>query len=108
MEIYDFTMHRGATFHRALLFRKDGEVLDLTGYTAKCQVRDYPDGGALLCEMECTITGSAGRIDLLIPASASAGFTSGLYAWDIRVTSPASVAEYYLGGAFKVLPSVTE
>ena len=108
MEIYDFSMHRGATFHRALLFRKGGEVLYLTGYEAKCQVRECPDGGALLCEMECTITPAAGRIDLLIPASVSSGFTSGLYAWDIRVTSPASVAEYYLGGAFKVLPSVTE
>ena len=108
MEIYDFSMHRCATFHRMLRFRKNGEPVDLTGYTAKCQVRECPDGGALLCEMECAITPAAGRVDLLIPASVSSGFTSGVYAWDIRLTSPLSVVEYYLGGAFRVMPSVTE
>ena len=108
MEIYDFSMHRGATFHKTLLFKRDGEALDLTGYEAKCQVRECPDGGALLCEMECVVSPSAGRVDLLIPASVSSGFVSGAYAWDIRVTSPLSMTEYYLGGFFKVLPSVTE
>lgn len=108
MEIYDIKLKRGATFHRTLLFKRDGEAVDLTGYEAKCQVREAPDGGKLLAEVECIVSPSAGRVDLLIQASVSAGFESGIYAWDIRVTSPASVVAFYVGGKFIVLPSVTE
>ena len=108
MEKYDFAMHRGATFHKIMRIKKNGEPLDLTGYDAKCQVRTHPDGGELLAEMECVVSPLAGRVDLLIPSSVTSGFESGIYAWDIRLTSPASIAEYYLGGKFTVLPSVTE
>ena len=108
MEIYDFSMHRCATFHKVLRFKKNGEPVDLTGYTAKCQVRECPDGGKLLTEMTAVVSPQSGRVDLVISAADSAAFESGVYAWDIRLTSPLSVVEYYLGGAFRVLPSVTE
>lgn len=108
MERHDFELHRGATFHKVLRFKRNGEYVNLTGYTAKCQVRDYPDGGELLTEMTAAVSPLSGRVDLVISASVSAGFESGVYAWDVRLTSPASVVEYYLGGKFSVLPSVTE
>ena len=108
MQQYDFSVHRGATFYKTLIFKRNGEPVDLTGYQAQSQVRECPDGGALLCNIECSIVPLAGRVELLIPATESARFTSGVYAWDIRLKSPTSITEYYLGGAFRVLPSVTE
>ena len=108
MEIYDFELHRGATFHMVMRIKRNGEPLDLTGYEAKCQGREHPDGGGLLAEVSTEIIPLAGRVDLLIPSSVTSGFESGVYAWDIRQTSPESIAEYYVGGKFTVLPSVTE
>lgn len=108
MERYDFVVHRGETFRRVLRFKRSGEVVNLTGYEGKCQVRECPDGGQLLCEISVSVNGPGGTMVLMIPASVCAGFLSGLYAWDLRVTSPASVAAFYLGGQFRVLPSVTE
>lgn len=108
MERYDFELHRGATFHKIMRIKRNGEPLDLTGYEAKCQVREHPDGGELLAEVSTEIVPLAGRVDLLIPSSVTSGFESGVYAWDIRLTSPASIAEYYVGGKFTVLPVVTE
>lgn len=108
MELHDLEVHRCATFHKVMKIKKNGEPLDLTGYTAKCQVRTRPDGGALLADVETNIIPLEGRIELLIPPSITSRFTAGVYAWDIRITSPESIAEYYLGGKFSVLPSVTE
>ena len=108
MERYDLSVHRGATFHKIMRIKRNGEPLDLTGYAAKCQVRMHPDGGELLAEVSTEIVPLAGRVDLLIPSSVTSGFESGIYVWDIRLTSPDSIAEYYVGGKFSVLPSVTE
>ena len=108
MERHDLTMSRGATFHRVLRFKQNGEPVDLSGYTAKSQVRVCPDGGELIAEMEATVTALSGRVDLVIPASVSAEFESGVYAWDIKLTSPYTVVEYYIGGKFTVLPTVTD
>ena len=108
MEIYELSMHRGATFHKVLKFKKNGEPVDLTGYTAKSQIRVCPDGGELIAEMQTAISAQSGRVDLVIPASVSAGIASGVYAWDVRLTSPLTIVEYYIGGKFRVLPSVTD
>lgn len=108
MEKFDFSMHRCETFHKALKLKKNGEPVDLTGYTAKCQVRENPDGGKLLCEVETIITPEIGLVDLFISSAVSSGFESGVYTWDIRITSDDDVAKYYLGGWFRVLPSTTE
>jgi len=108
MERHDLSMHRCASFHRILKFKKKGVPVDLTGYTAKCQVRECPDGGKLLTEMTAVISPQSGRVDLFISAADSEKFESGAYAWDVRLSSPANIVEYYLGGKFMVLPSVTE
>ena len=108
MERYDFCVHRGATFVKSLLIKKDGAPLDLSGWSAKSQVRPEPDSPDLICEMEITIVPEEGRIRLRIGQDVTARIPAGTYAWDIRVTDDEDAARYYLGGAFLVLPSVTQ
>ena len=108
MERHDLSVSRGGTFHRTLRLKKNGEPVDLTGYTAKSQVRVCPDGGDLIAEIDTVVFPDLGRVELVIAASVTSGIASGVYAWDVKLTSPDTVVAYYVGGKFTVLPSVTD
>lgn len=108
MEMHDLKIHRCETFQRTIRLKKNDQPLDLTGYTAKCQVRDCPDGTELICDMEVSIAATEGKISLKISSEITKNFQSGTYAWDLKVNDPDGNSTYYLGGKFIVLPSVTE
>ncbi len=108
MERYDFMLSRGGTFGVPLRFKENGVPIDLTGYSARSQVRENPDGGKLICEMETSITGAEGLVTLTIPASVSAAIPSGAYCWDLKLTDGSGVVSYDIGGRFTVFPTVTE
>lgn len=108
MKEYDIRVHRGETMKRVLRFSQNDEVVDLTGWLAKSQVREDVDGGALAAEMETSIEGPEGKVTLIVPAEVTAGMESGGYVWDLRMTSEEDEVLYCIGGKFIVLPSVTE
>ena len=108
MERYDLVVRRGETFRRVLRLKKGGEAIDLTGWTGKAQIRPEPDSAELVCEMELTIVPEEGKVVMIIPLSVTAGISSGVYSWDIRLTDGEGIARYYTGGAVKVMPTVTK
>ena len=108
MERYDLSVHRGETFRRVLRLKKNGEAIDLTGWTGKAQVRPEPDAEELLCEMAVEIVPGEGKVVMVIPSEVTAVAPAGVYAWDIRLMDRLDVARYYVGGVFRVLPSVTK
>ena len=108
MEFYDLSVHRGADLRRTVRQKQGGVYIDLTGYTAKSQVRVNPDGGELICEIGTSIDTVNQKILLTISDEVTAGINTGVYFWDLRITSDEDFTEYYLGGQFTVLPSVTE
>ena len=108
MEKYDFYAQRGATFRKVVRLKQNGEPKDLTDWTGKCQVRPEPESEVLTCEMELVIVPEEGRVVLTIEPEVTAAIAPGNYAWDLRLTDAEGVARYYLGGGFKVLPSVTK
>ncbi|MBR6090712.1 MAG: hypothetical protein IKP86_12315 [Anaerolineaceae bacterium] len=59
MERYDFEVKRGETFSKLLTVKRGEETADLTGYTARSEVRENPDGGKLLCEITAAVSGPA-------------------------------------------------
>ncbi|MBQ6343405.1 MAG: hypothetical protein IJI41_09800 [Anaerolineaceae bacterium] len=107
MERYDFEVMRGATFSRALCLKKNGVPLDLTGWTGKAQVRTEPESPTLTCEMTLEVEPVEGKVRMVIPAEVTGKIPMGFYAWDIRLTDSGGTVRYYLGGVFKVLPTVT-
>lgn len=108
MDRWDLYLSRGATLSQEMMFKENGAVIDLTGYTARSQVREEPDGGALICEMMTAVYGPTGTVIITIGAETSAGLASGVYCWDLKLTAPGGVTEYYIGGQFTVQPTVTE
>lgn len=84
-EVHNLVIEQGATFDQTFIWQdEDGNAIDLTGYTAKMQVREFLDSTAVLLELS---TGSgitldaAGHIALQATASqtASLNFKTALY-----------------------------
>ena len=102
-------LHQRETLRQILLFKdSQGQIMDLTGCTGYSQVREEPDDGALICTMGVTVSGEAGRVELTIPEETSAQIEPGAYAWDFAMMNAEGDVTYYVGGKFKLLPSVTE
>lgn len=108
MERIDLQVKRGETFLQAIRFRENGDPVDLSGYRGACQVREAPDGGKLLCTMEVTVSPQQGYVELHIPSPVTAEMTSGCYVYDFWLESADGIRDFYFGGRFRVLPSVTE
>ena len=106
---HDYSVKKGETFDRTLFFTSfDGTIIDLTGRTAKCQIRENADALEVISEVECTIDPEAGSIKLLIPAEETALIPTGCYVYDLKTTDVSGITRYYIGGYFDVLPSVTK
>ena len=109
MERYDLSVRQGETFCQELLFKdSSGAILDLTGYQGFSQVRPDPDSDELICSMDITIDGAAGKVTMTIGAGVTKGIGTGCYAYDFAMKDPDNMIRYYLGGKFAVIPAVTE
>ena len=99
---YDITIEQGATFSLLITYRDTaGALVDLTGYTAKMDIRTAV-GGSLIKTISTasggiTLGGAAGTITLAISATDTAAITSnGVY--DLELTSGSTVTRLIQGG----------
>ena len=110
MLIYDMEVRRGETFKEQIkLVDLDGKSIDLTGRTAKAQVRKTPEDDTLISEMSCTHNNEGGKITISISSANTKNIPVGTYFYDVCTYTSSSTpsVKYYIGGKFKVLPSVT-
>lgn len=79
---YDFTIEQGSAFRRVLTYRdENGALVDLTGYSARMQIRATTEG-SLLVELttangRIALGGAGGTITLAIDAVTTAALTRG-------------------------------
>ena len=114
---YDITCEQGATFSRVLTWTDTGgSLVDLTGYSARMQVRKTAEESAIAVSLSSTGTstgialgGVAGTITLLIPAASTAAIPARSYVYDLELVSgaPSSVVTRLVKGAFVVDAEVT-
>jgi len=109
---YTICCQQYATFSLLVTWQdENGNPVNLTGYNADMQVRLSP-GGSLLIELtnsngRITLGGTAGTINLNIPATQTTSFTPGTYHYDILMTSGAGIATRLLEGTFYVEAGIT-
>jgi hypothetical protein len=107
------TCKQGATFTRRITYKSNGVIVNLTGYTARMQVRpSYAyESSVLTVDLTTgsgiTITGAIGAIDLAITAGVTAAITAGNYVYDLEVVAPNGTVTRLLEGPFIVTPEVT-
>lgn len=107
---WPWVVDKGATLSQVFTMKNpDGTLMNLTGYTAKSQVRTNP-GAALVLEMSTsngriTLGGALGTITVLVPA-ATMSFDADLYQYDLELTSGTGTTRV-IQGSFEVRDEIT-
>ena len=107
---YNITVYQGTTFALSPVWKVDNLPVNLTGYSAKMQVRDISNN--LIVELSTSngkivITPGIGQIALALTATQTAALAVGNYNYDLNLTDSASNVYKILEGAFILKASVT-
>ena len=106
------TIEQGATWKHVLVIRDGASPRDLTGYTARMQIRKLVTSSEFLAELtpgngRMVITALQGRIELLLPAAVTAALPPGPSVYDIEIESPAGEVTRLLQGTVRIDAEVT-
>lgn len=104
----------GSIKQRIAVVNSDGTVRDLTGYSAKLQIRATPSSASPLVTLTdggggLTITAPSGFIDIIVANTTVSGYTFTDGVWDLRINASTSdTYEYLCGGNVHVRKMVTQ
>lgn len=98
----DLDIYQGATFRKRLVWKLGSTIVDLTGYTAKLQIRQAIESASTLVELTTEnggigITGAEGRIDLLIEAADTAALSFATAVYDLELINGTEVTRLCQG-----------
>lgn len=112
-----FTIYQGATFRKRLRWsdKATGTPIDLTGCTARMQVRAETSAPAVLLDLTTenggiTLGGAAGTIDLYVGATATAAINWDGGVFDLEIIHPGALPDdvtRIAQGTVSVSPEVT-
>lgn len=110
--LLNLTFSQGATWKLSMAYNNsDGVPIDLSNYTARMQARTtYTAATAALTLTNgsgITLGGTAGSIDLLVPASTTATIGAAQYVYDMELVSASNEVTRLIEGTLIVTPEVT-
>jgi len=86
----------------------DGNVTDLTGYTAAGQIRKhYESSDSTAFTVSFGSPRSDGQVTLSLTRTVTANIEAGRYVYDVELTSPANTRSRLVEGIVTVTPEVT-
>ena len=107
-------IEQGATWSRTVVWKDAaGLPIDLTGYSARMQIRSTRQGGTALVSLTSspaggiTITPAEGKIVLRVEAAETTTLTPGTAFYDLEVVSGAGEVTRLLEGGVTISPEVT-
>jgi hypothetical protein len=107
----DLDCYQGANFDYQLTWTVAGSAVNLTGYSARMQVRQYADSTATVLSFVngtgITLGGTAGTIALSAVATATSAVEAGQYVYDLELVSGAGYVTRLVEGNFVVYAEVT-
>ena len=108
---YNTTCYQGATWDKTFTATQNGTAIDWTGYTAKMQVRQYPnttDTPVLTLQTGSGITAltNDGKVIVTATAAQTGSIPAGNYVYDIELTQGSYIIRL-VKGRFTVDPQVT-
>lgn len=117
---YSFIIEQGATFERQVIYTDSaGARVNLTGYSARMQIRPTADSNVLYLSISSTvgadgsglvITPVSGTVDITISALSSSYLTFSEAVYDLELYSGSGATEYVtrlLEGNVKLKKNVT-
>jgi hypothetical protein len=111
---HDIIIEQGATFRRVITWKDSAGVpINLTGYTAKMQVRERVGSSTVVLECSTantriTLGGSAGTITIVAQDEVTVLLTAMPKAvYDLELTSPGGEVTRLLRGSVEIIGEVT-
>lgn len=109
---YTFVCKQGTTFQKQLRFRDVHEsILDLTGYTARMQVRETVESADTLLDLTTgdgiEIDEAHGLVILEISDAVTSDLPIGVWKYDLELETADNIVYCPLYGSFKVTAEVT-
>ena len=110
---YNITVVQGTTFTLSPQWLINNLAVDLTGYSAQMQVRQFTDSPSPLTTAstangKIVIDGALGQINITLTATETATFPVNNYIYSLQLTSPGNVVTELLNGNFIVSPSAVQ
>lgn len=104
------TIEQGATFSRNMVWKINGNPVDLTGYSARMKMRNKTGVQALSITSSAgggVTLGSSGEIAILLSATSTSRLSPGKYSYDLELESPDGVVTRLIKGVLTVSAEVT-
>lgn len=113
--IYNMKVEQGVTFVQNMTWKIDSNAVNLSGYTARMNVRTSRSGRvpanilvlAITSDDAITLGGVAGTIRIDLSATQTSNIAAGTYAYDLELESAGEEVTRLLSGTFTVSPEVT-
>lgn len=104
---HDLYCYRGQSWKKSLYFEIGNQPLDLSGVTARAQIRPSENNPILTAEMNCTINEGEGKMVLALSPDETTKIKPGTYCYDVKVIDGLGDVTYYIYGKFIVKGRVT-
>lgn len=108
---YNIKVEQGATFILDFTIKTGSTPWNLTGYSARMQVRTSVNASTTLLSITnsnyITLGGSAGTVAISVPASMTDDLIAGRHVYDFELVSSGGQVWRVLEGKFTVSPEVT-
>ena len=108
-----FTIYQGATFRKHLTWKApDGTPIDLSGCTARMQVRAEVVSRTVLLSLTTengglTLGGATGTVELYVSDEDTGAITWDAGVWDLEIVHPSGEVTRLAQGSIAVSPEVT-
>ena len=112
---YNTVIDQGADWYFTITYENpDGTPINITGYTAACQLRSLPNSPSAVLTLTTAnagiaITGATGLVSIRATATQTGLIDEGDYVYDLEITAPApgSVVTRLIQGQATVSAQVT-
>lgn len=104
---------QGTTFTLSPEWLINNLPVDITGYSAQMQVRQFTDSVSPLTTAstangKIVLNGALGKINITLAATETATFPVNNYIYSLQLTSPGGIVTELLNGNFIVSPSAVQ
>ena len=106
---YNLTIDQGTTFNLDVTIKEDDVAKDLTGYSARAQLRTTKTASSVAASFTCTIpTPANGTVKMTLSPSTSSAMTAGMFFYDLEIyTSGDAIVKRIIEGTAKLTQEVT-
>ena len=106
--VHNISIDSGADYSQEYdMFEVGGRVVDLTGYSARAQIRKHRDSSTAVSFRISFVDRSAGKIKLSIPNWTTSKLKPGRYCYDVEFTKPNTEIAIVLEGKVNVRAGIS-